>query len=493
MTANIEIITDLIRHGARTNMMYESHKKFLHTNKPIQPPVKVFIVGNPSVGKSTLAEALKKKIGFITRIISGKISGVDKNTVGVVPHDLESEKFGRITIYDFAGHREFYSGHAALLQTAVQSSPPIFLLVINLCETDDEIIKTILYWISFLENQCASVSCKPHVILVGSHADILKGINPSDKVKTIVQSLDTNHFTNMEYIGFIAINCQYQTSTGMSDLHQLLIKSCDKLRIQEPITFNAHCFLVYLIDKFVDLPAVTIKTISEEIENQQTGKGIILLEFLPNDIEAVYKICLELNDRGHILLLKDRIAAENSYVVIDKTFLLSEISGTVFAPEGFKQYKQLSSNTGVVSLSKIAQCFPDKDINILIGFLNHLEFCHEISDHALHQLISKEDSPASTECYYLFPGLISLQVEDNVWETESHFSHYFAWTLHCTNLKQFFSSRFLQVLLLRLAFSLALESKCNDDDQVIGIHRKCSIWKNGIFWGEKLVRRPLLK
>ena len=88
---------------------------------------------------------------------------------------------------------------------------------------------------------------------------------------------------------------------------------------------------MYLIDKFIDLPAVTIKTISEEIGNQQTGKGI--LEFLPKDTEAVYIICLELNDRGHILLLKDRMAAENSYIVIDKTFLLSEISGTVFAPD----------------------------------------------------------------------------------------------------------------------------------------------------------------
>ena len=432
-------------------------------------------------------------MAFLLVFFSGKVSDVDKNTVGIVPHDLESEIFGRITLYDFAGHREFYSGHAALLQTAIQSTPPVFLLVINLCEEEDDIIKNILYWISFLENQCASVSCQPHVILVGSHADTLRGINPKDKVKFIVDSLGTECFTNMEYIGFVAMDCQYHVSAGMSDLRQLLIKSCDKLRIQELITFNAHCFLVYLIDTFINLPAVTIKTISEEIENQQMEEGI--LEFLPKDIEMIYKICLELNDRGHILLLKDRIAAENSYVVIDKTFLLSEISGTVFAPEGFKQYKQLSANTGVVPLSKIIHCFPGRDIKILIGFLTHLEFCREISDHALHQLILKSDSPASTltERYYLFPGLISIQVEDNVWETESHFGHYFAWTMNCTNLKQFFSSRFLQVLLLRLAFMLALESKCNDDDQVLGIRRKCSIWKNGIFWGSEFGMETLVE
>ena len=104
----------------------------------------------------------------------------------------------------------------------------------------------------------------------------------------------------MEYTGFVAMNCQFHELTGMSDLRRLLIKSCQKLRIHEPITFNAHCFLIYLIDKFIDLTAVTIKTVSKTINNQQSKEGEVS-EFLPPNFEALYKICLELNDRGHIL------------------------------------------------------------------------------------------------------------------------------------------------------------------------------------------------
>jgi ankyrin repeat protein len=490
LTTNTEIIKDLVRHGAKTSIMYESHHNPLGTNQPVQPPVKVFVVGNPSVGKSTLSAAIRKKVSVFARIFPGKVSGVDEKTVGIVPHDLESDYFGRVTLYDFAGHREFYSGHAALLQTAIQSTPPIFIIVINLCEDKDGIIKNILYWISFLENQCASVSCKPHIIFVGSHADALKGVIPKDKIKMITDSLDTNHFTNMEYVGFVAMNCQYHESAGMNDLRHLLIKSCEQLRIQEPITFNAHCFLVYLIDTFISLPAVTIQTISEKIENKQT-EGV--LEFLPKGIEALYKICLELNDRGHILLLKDRIAAENSYVVIDKDFMLSKISGTVFAPEGFKQYKQLSTNTGIVSLSKLSESFPDKDHDILVGFLIHLEFCHEISDEALHNLISEQYSHTSDEHYYLFPGLISVEADDTVWQMPSKYDYSFGWILKCTHLEQFFSSRFLQVLLLRLAFSFALEASHTDPNQSIGIHRNCYMWKNGIFWGNIIGMQTLVE
>jgi hypothetical protein len=82
-----------------------------------------------------------------------------------------------------------------------------------------------------------------------------------------------------------------------------------------------------------------------------------------------------------------------------------------------------------------------------------------------------------------------LEAESSVWETKVHFNVYFGWTLQCTNLEQFLTSRFLQVLLLRLAFSLALDSKCD----VIGIHRKCSVWKNGIFWGREFGMETLVE
>ena len=361
-------------------------------------------------------------------------------------------------MYDFAGHREFYSGHAALLQTAVQSTPPIFLLVVNLCDKDDEIIQTILYWISFLENQCILVSCKPHVIIVGSHADTLKSRreNPQKKVAVIMNSLHSEYFINLEFISFVAMDCQYHESAGMSDLRRCLVRSCNELRIEEPIPFNAHCFYVYLIEKFIDLFAVTISAIHERIEGQQlpqTKENI--LEFLPKDLNGLYRVCIELNDRGHILFLKDKMNAENSYVVIDQKSFLSEVSGTVFAPEDFKQHKQLATNTGVVPLSKIKECFLGRDHCILVGFLVHLEYCHEVSDQAICQLLSEQYSQTFNERYYLFPALISVTANDSVWKTESHFDHYFGWSLQCTILEQFFGSRFLQVLLLRLAFSFA--------------------------------------
>ena len=489
MTTNSGIIKDLIRYGAQTSIMYDSHRSALGTNEPIKPPVKIFVVGNPSVGKSTLTEALKKKLNLIARLFtSGKVSGVDKKTVGIIPHKFDSEVFGQVTVYDFAGHREFYSGHAALLKAAIQLNPPIFIIVVNLCNEVNQIIQNILYWISFLENQCTLVSCKPHLIIIGSHADTLnsKGVSPQEKVNTLVSLLRPNYFINLKFMGFIPMDCQLHESTGMNDLRPLLVKSCSELRIQEPITFNAHCFLVYLLETFKDIPAVTLGTVHQEIEKSHK-EGV--LDFLPKNIGALYKICVELNERGHILFLQDKIIVENSYVVVEEKALLSEVSGTVFASEDFKQYKQLATNTGVVSLTKIAECFPGKDLKILIGLLIHLEFCYEISsaDRTLFKVISENYSPDFDEQYYLFSGLISSEAEKSVWKTKSNFDYSFGWILRCTKPEQFFTSRFLQVLLLRLAFSFAFEfrsSSQGEDPRInLAIHRKCSLWKNGIFWG----------
>ena len=86
----------------------------------------------------------------------------------------------------------------------------------------------------------------------------------------------------------------------------------------------------------------------------------------------------------------------------------------------------------------------------------------------------------------MFPGLISLKADDSVWQIRSTmYDCNFGWILKCIHQEQFFSSRFLQVLLLRLAFSFALKASCGSDTESVGpgIHRNCHLWKNGVFWG----------
>ena len=475
--------------------MYKTHGKVLgkrSSKQPLQTPVKLFMVGKPSAGKSTLTKALQSEITRVVRLVtrSKPVSGVDEKTAGIVPHEFESKTYGRVILYDFAGQREFYGGHAALLQNAIQTSTPIFLLVVDLSESNDDIKQNIMYWLSFLENQCTSVSSKPHFLVIGSHVDVLKSRreHPNHKASFITSLLTTPQFASLEFTVFVGMDCQYADSAGMRQLHQALKTSCDSLRSQENINFNAHCFLVYLLDKFRVHTAVTIGQILSELEGGGVSSNIDdITYFLPQSKEAVASVCNQLNDMGHLLVLMDTTAIENSCVIINQTALLAEVNGTIFAPEGFKEHIKLSSSTGVVPLSKITEHFPKHDPTMLVGFLSHLQFCREISDvETLDQIGQKHASKATAvqgERYFFFPGLVTLEVPSTVWEPQPQFDYHCGWILQCSQPDQFFGPRFLQVLLLKLAISCGFCKR--PSSQVPSLQCKCFLWKNGIYWGDE--------
>ena len=135
---------------------------------------------------------------------------------------------------------------------------------------------------------------------------------------------------------------------------------------------------------------------------------------------------------------------------------------------------------------------------MITQFLTHLEFCHEVSDPEVIELISKQERastvpvthdptsvhPEIPERYVFFPALVNVETPGTqLWNQDIRFSYQCGWILQCSQPEHFFTPRFLQVLLLRLAFSFALIPDSRDypvDFPVL--QRECSIWKNGIYW-----------
>ena len=76
---------------------------------------RLFVIGHSEAGKSTLIETLKKE-GFLNRVFGGT-TVVPPHTAGIVPSTHDSDQYGRLVFYDFAGDREYYSSRAAILKT----------------------------------------------------------------------------------------------------------------------------------------------------------------------------------------------------------------------------------------------------------------------------------------------------------------------------------------------------------------------------------------
>ena len=158
---------------------------------PIESYSKVFLCGNTSNGKSSLANGLWQRVNVISWL----------------------QWLSNIVLYDFACHPEYYSSHEAVLENLMLRSPAVFIILTDKME---DIEKQLYYWAGSLENVGYQMSKKSQVIVVGSHADKRGAENGINLIKRIdIQRIIKYH----EYKGFAAIVVVKKEWVLMSLLH----------------------------------------------------------------------------------------------------------------------------------------------------------------------------------------------------------------------------------------------------------------------------------
>ena len=485
LTKNAAILKDLIKFGAEVDTISTlSDLPSVYQSKPACFAVRTFIFGNPEAGKTTLTAAIKSESrgpisSFTARFT--KVLKTNERTAGIVPHHIESHTIGSLTLYDLAGQREFYASHDALLQSSVHEAV-LIVIVVDVSKDETEIRETLQYWISFISSHQSTSTSIPHVIIIGSHADLVSTREDRSRRAAIIEEITrSTPFKDLHFAGYIAIDCRYAESTAMTELRRCLSQSVSVLRNKSNLQLRSHCYLLYVILKYPTTPAITLGATLSEMEAEPRKE--LTAFFLPEP-DAITAICKELHDHGSILFLHDTVNPLNSLIVLEQEALLSMVTGTIFAPEAFKEHAPLASNTGIVPFSKLTSQFPNLDGIMIIRFLCHFEYCREIEDaDVLKFLHTDTGKAASQERFFFFPGLVSTQVPDRVWEQDDSFSYHSGWAMQCIQPQHFFTPRFLQVLVLRLAFLFTVDPHHVDlDPSLAVVNRLCSVWKNGIYW-----------
>ena len=137
---------------------------------------KLFLCGKKEAGKSSLAAVISYRAD---RVHYGHydpeecIEGVILQTTGIEYHSVCSRELGNVVIYDFAGHAEYYSSHAAVLETLLLRSPAVFAILSNLTDDEETIKKDLLFWFNFVENVSMKLISSSQVLVLGSHIDEL--------------------------------------------------------------------------------------------------------------------------------------------------------------------------------------------------------------------------------------------------------------------------------------------------------------------------------
>ena len=490
LTSIVGIDPEIVNHEGHTPIEVEginytaidTMKNILeHKKSSIQAYLKIFVVGNSGTGKSTLIKAVTteasqlRKYAPLPKMRYVNPSDVPPHTAGIVPISFNSNHFGNAVLYDFAGQHEYYSSHAAVMENLILPSPPLFLLLIDISKSKEVIREELVYWWHFINNQSQKASASPHVILAGSHKDVVKS-KDREELEVMIRSYIKRIPVTFEFVGYFPLDCRKLVSQGLSALLIQLGTTCQTLR--GVVNVNLHCHILNALlraPEFQGLVYCKLVDIMNKIESDNAP--------LPKAFSQLIPLLASLNDQGHILLLKNHTDESKSWVILKPDVLLAEVNGSVFAPKGFKEHFQFAMSTGVVTSSKLKQRFTVHDHDVFVEYMTHLEFCFRIKDQHTLDIITNNEihESVTTEKYYFFPALVRVENPTNVCQPHQSIGYECGWLYKCSKETEQLTTRFLHVLILRLAFACDPPDDPTETESVV-LLRSCSVWKHGIAW-----------
>ena len=428
---------------------------------PVHTFTKLILTGDSGAGKTTITE-------LIVRLASSTavecVADVQRYTAGIVPHHIQSEQLGNFVVYDFAGQQEYYSSHEAVLEQVMRRSAAMFLCVVDLSESKEKICESLHYWLSFIDNACSTAEGRSHVVIIGSHADQVTSTleEKSSLLQTIIA---TRRVRRQLYVECIATDCRRPNTDASRRLIATLTNSQKAITASQPVIhYYSHVVYAFLRTK-LNVVGCTLHDLVSAIAKENNSS-------LPSDQSVLTEILTTLSDKGLILFIRHH---QSSWIVVKTEALLNEINGTLFAPRQFKEHRDiLASNTGIVSTSSILSVFPHHNTDMLVGFLQSLNFCRRVEPSVLENTNLQTTPSHSTADLLFFPGLVQSERPDSLVQQLGLGALEFGWCLKCMDPHEFLSSRFLHVLLLSVAYKFPLASQ--------GLNRMCRVWRNGIFW-----------
>ena len=472
---DFDIIKIITHHGINPAPLYKAHREFFkEEHKAPQASVSMLFIGDAMTGKTTLVNSLRREAGLTVN------QGEAERTAGVIPSNFQSSKYGAVTAYDFAGQREYYATHEAVMESIMQKTPPIVLIQVKLCDAEQkkiiprkDIIKKIDYWCRFIKNRLKCVS-KPHLVIVFSHADLVPNVNDSEIDTTFTSYIIKTH-TEFEVACVLCMDCRDFQGEGVNRLVSILMRSTSILRHKGVTSFRAHCLLVFLSQHLKDEVFITLEGLfhfKETMSHKEETRPLLSFDF-----EELIELCEELESNGQIMILHNNIPRKRT-IILDKDILLNEITGKLFAPSEFLIYEDLlSSNTGVVTFSKVKSLFPQYDPHAVFSFLCTIEYCSEIRHNTVLNFIFEiPETQGRNDRYYFFPGLI--KVKRPLFNSVKEKTCKFCWALKCKE-NNYFSNHFIQILLLRFVFEFTKVSFQSHNQMLESISK---VWTSGLFW-----------
>ena len=450
-----------------------------------EPITRIFVIGNPGAGKSSLVEALKRE-GFLKSFRRVSESSVPLHTAGIVPSIHTSKHYGRSLFYDFAGDPEYYSSHAAILENLLSSKKGdnIFMIVVDLREESIKIREILYYWHLFIQHQ--NLGKEPFLIIIGSHSDKVAREKVEGKrmeLQKFCDKIQPEHGVYLHKVAHFILDCRNPKHQHLGDI-QKLIASFTKDSPRHTLSLVASTLLGLLEKDFSNEPAFSVAQLQSHIEVTRIA--------LPRETQPLHSLFLELHDIGLLFIVNDS-NKEHFHVVFNISKLTNEVHRLLFSAEAKLRLKEncvesegsnSSINIGITPRNVLEAILPE---NIPKECLVQLQYCQLISHKDVGAFPSLTPSDSTDQSFLFFPALCSVDKSEVSWVTPPDLSYSIGWLARCTDPCDYFPPRFLHVLLLRVVFRFTLSVPAQSQASGTSpdhshFQRLCTMWKTGVYW-----------
>ncbi|XP_064398130.1 serine/threonine-protein phosphatase 6 regulatory ankyrin repeat subunit A-like [Halichondria panicea] len=461
---------------------------------------RIFVVGHAGAGKSTLVETIKKE-GFFNLFST---STVVPHTAGIIPSTYDSSAYGRMILYDFAGDSEYYSSHAAIMESINTSKGSnIYLILCDLSKGEEAAVTKYSYWLSFLSYNITQFS-NTIILPVGSHADVINKVLIKqtlcvlDSVSQTFCSSSKNDDLHIEQS--VALDCR-KRGTVVNDIKELANK-LSKLVSPIGLSPETSTLLGLLKKDFEHVPACKLNLLISHIE--ETGLP------LPLTSSSLYNLIRELHDLGLLMVIeREGDSIENHIIILKISTFTSDVHNKLFSKSAkadlTKPIDQLKLSVGIIPELLLERVLPDY---ITKESLLKLQYCYEIEnlnveeDHTLSQITSETlptESAAKQKSHLFFPALCDLKLEEIQWPKSEGDKITLGWCAKCDGDRfgkrfDFFPTRFLHVLIVHLSHNFALKQDLPRSHilstttsnsliaEVYAANPRCRVWSTGLHW-----------
>ena len=341
---------------------------------------------------------LLKLLGFFSYFST---STVVPHTAGIVPSTYDSSAYGRMILYDFAGDSEYYSSHAAIMESINTSKGSnIYLIVCDLSKGEEAAVTKYSYWLSFLSYNIKQFS-NTIILPVGSHADVINKTSV-EQVLRVLDSVSQKFCSSSKIDDFQieqSVSLDSRKRGAVVNYIKELTKKFSNLVSLSPETST----LLGLLKKdFEHVPACKVSLLISHIE--ETGIP------LPLNSSSLYTLIRELHDLGLLMVIeREGDSIENHIIILKISIFTSDVHKKLFSESAradlTKHIDQLKFSVGIIPESLLEIVLPE---HITKESLLKLQYCHEIEnlyveeDHTLSQLTSRPvtTNTANTEKFH---------------------------------------------------------------------------------------------